>query len=142
MDKETSLYYTLIGVMHFVDKWLEGDELKGDEVNRAATMRDKTLRIVEQLEAEKDALIKAQELRTPMEVILHIAQEDVKIGRAVFAKGVTVRKCPRCGEWVMPYWKCCALCGQALKFPAKPTAEHECESVAAAQAGEGGQNDA
>ena len=43
----TDLEYTLIGVMHSVDKWLEGDELKQDEVNRAATMREKTLRIVE-----------------------------------------------------------------------------------------------
>lgn len=43
----TDLEYTLIGVMHSVDKWLEGDELKQDEVNRAATMREKTLRIIE-----------------------------------------------------------------------------------------------
>ena len=38
---------TLLGVMHSVDKWLEGDELKQDEVNRAIAMREKTLRIVE-----------------------------------------------------------------------------------------------
>ena len=45
------LYYKLLGVMHSVDKWLEGKELEQDEVNRAATMREKTLQIVEKLEA-------------------------------------------------------------------------------------------
>lgn len=44
--------YTLLGVMHSVDKWLDGKELQQDEVNRAVTMREKTLRIVEKLEAE------------------------------------------------------------------------------------------
>ena len=37
----------LTGVMYFVDKWLEGNELEQDEVNRAITMREKTLRIIE-----------------------------------------------------------------------------------------------
>ena len=46
------LEYTLIGVMHSVDKWLEGDELEQDEVNRAATMREKTLRLIENAETE------------------------------------------------------------------------------------------
>jgi hypothetical protein len=46
------LEYTLAGVMHSVDKWLDGDELKQDEVNRAITMREKTLRIVENARAE------------------------------------------------------------------------------------------
>ena len=43
----SSLEYTLMGVMHSVDKWLDGDELKQDEINRAATMREKTLKLVE-----------------------------------------------------------------------------------------------
>lgn len=43
------LEYILLGVMHSVDKWLEGDELEQDEVNRAATMREKTLQIIERL---------------------------------------------------------------------------------------------
>lgn len=50
------LEYTLLGVMHSVDKWLEGDELKQDEVNRAATMREKTLQIVESKTAEIERL--------------------------------------------------------------------------------------
>lgn len=53
------LEYTLDGVMHSVDKWLDGDELKQDEVNRAITMREKTLQIVEGLQAEIERL-KAQ----------------------------------------------------------------------------------
>lgn len=39
--------YILLGVMHSVDKWLDGEELEQDEVNRAATMREKVLRIIE-----------------------------------------------------------------------------------------------
>lgn len=39
--------YIILGVMHSVDKWLDGKELEQDEVNRAATMREKTLRIIE-----------------------------------------------------------------------------------------------
>lgn len=46
------LEYTLMGVMHSVDKWLDGDELKQDEVNRAITMREKTLRIIENARSE------------------------------------------------------------------------------------------
>ena len=44
------LFYKLTGVMWFVDKWLDGKELKQDEVNRAATMREKTLQIIEKLQ--------------------------------------------------------------------------------------------
>lgn len=46
------LMYKLLGVMHSVDKWLDGEELKGDEVQRACTMREKTLQITEQQQAE------------------------------------------------------------------------------------------
>lgn len=50
LEKEKSnLEYTLLGVMHSVDKWLDGTELEMDEVNRAITMREKTLQIVENL---------------------------------------------------------------------------------------------
>lgn len=44
--------YTLRGVMYSVDKWLEGDELIDDEVNRAITMREKTLQIIENAKSE------------------------------------------------------------------------------------------
>lgn len=50
------LIYKLLGVMHSVDKWLDGDELKGDEVQRAATMREKTLQITEKQQAEIERL--------------------------------------------------------------------------------------
>lgn len=39
--------YIILGIMHSVDKWLDGKELEQDEVNRAATMRDKVLHIIE-----------------------------------------------------------------------------------------------
>ena len=50
------LTYNLWGVMHSVDKWLDGTELEQDELNRAVTMREKTLRIVEEKQAEIEQL--------------------------------------------------------------------------------------
>ena len=58
------LEYTLIGVMHSVDKWLEGEELEQDEVNRAIAMREKTLQIVEEKQEEIERLKK--DLYTPL----------------------------------------------------------------------------
>jgi 5'-3' exonuclease len=54
-DKE-KLEYILMGVMHSVDKWLEGEELNHDETNRAVIMREKTLQIVEKQQAEIEML--------------------------------------------------------------------------------------
>ena len=65
------LFYKLEGVMHSVDKWLDSDELKQDEVNRAATMREKTLQIVEQKQAE------IEKLRAIKEVILDNYQNSI-----------------------------------------------------------------
>ena len=50
--EKRNLEYTLLGVMHFVDKWLDENELRQDEVNRADTMRHKTLQIIEEQQAE------------------------------------------------------------------------------------------
>lgn len=50
------LLYKLQGVMWSVDKWLDGKELEQDEVNRAATMREKTLQITEWQQAEIEML--------------------------------------------------------------------------------------
>lgn len=52
------LEYILMGVMHFVDKWLDGKDLDLDEVNRALRMREKTLQIVEKLTEENEKLRK------------------------------------------------------------------------------------
>ena len=52
------LELTLAGVMWSVDKWLDGEELEQDEVNRAIKMREKTLRIVEEKDAEIERLQK------------------------------------------------------------------------------------
>jgi hypothetical protein len=57
LQKENDdLFFKLQGVMWSVDKWLDGDELKQDEVNRAITMREKTLQITEELQAEIERL--------------------------------------------------------------------------------------
>ena len=57
LQKENAdLFFKLQGVMHSVDKWLDGDELKQDEANRAATMREKTLQITEKQQAEIERL--------------------------------------------------------------------------------------
>lgn len=45
--EKDDLLLIISGIMHFVDKWLEGEELEQDEVQRADTMREKTLKIVE-----------------------------------------------------------------------------------------------
>ena len=52
------LEYTLAGVMHSVDKWLEADDFEHDEVQRAAIMREKVLQIIENKQA------KIKELKT------------------------------------------------------------------------------
>ena len=57
----TELFYKIVGVMHSIDKWLDGDELKQDEVNRAITMREKTLKITEKQQAEIERLTKIVE---------------------------------------------------------------------------------
>lgn len=54
--------FKLDGVMHSVDKWLEGDELNACEVVRAANMREKTLQIIENLEKENVKLKKHNEM--------------------------------------------------------------------------------
>lgn len=55
-EEKERLESVLMAVMHSVDKWLEGDELKQDEANRACTMREKTLQIVEKQQAEIESL--------------------------------------------------------------------------------------
>lgn len=54
--KIDNLEYTLLGVMHFVDKWLDGDELEQDEVKRSEIMREKTLKIMEEQQVEVERL--------------------------------------------------------------------------------------
>lgn len=66
------LEYTLLGVMHSVDKWLDGDELEQDEVNRAITMREKTLRIVETAKAKA-----AEEIFAEIESCLDYIEEQL-----------------------------------------------------------------
>lgn len=51
-SENEDLLYKLSGVMHSVDKWLDGDELEADEVQRACIMRERTLEISEKQQAE------------------------------------------------------------------------------------------
>lgn len=46
IKKKDELELTLEGVMWNVDKWLDGDELTKDPVNRAITMREKILKLL------------------------------------------------------------------------------------------------
>lgn len=55
-EENEQLEYKLLGIMHFVDKWLDDTELKQDEVNRASAMREKTSQIVEKQQAEIERL--------------------------------------------------------------------------------------
>ena len=86
------LEYTLLGVMHCVDKWLDGDELEQDEVNRAITMRENTLRIVENLQAEVERLngelIVESTRRKNAVIAYHSAKQEV--AREIFEE---IEKC-------------------------------------------------
>ena len=48
-----------IAVMHFVDKWLDVDELKEPPANRANTAREKSLKAIEAAEQQRDEAIEA-----------------------------------------------------------------------------------
>lgn len=54
-------FYELEGVMHSVDKWLDAEERENGPTQRACDMREKTLRIVEALQAENAQLRKERE---------------------------------------------------------------------------------
>ena len=85
------LEYKLIGVMHSVDKWLEGDELEQDEVNRAITMREKTLRIVESAKSE------VERLRRNLEAVLEErAEAKAEVAREIFEE---IEKCRVIGSY-------------------------------------------
>ncbi len=99
------LEYTLLGVMHSVDKWLEGEELEQDEVNRAITMREKTLQIVEEKQAKiaelqseikilKDSNINLQELyQNQKEKVAKAKQKVIDIAKALQAARGNQRVC-------------------------------------------------
>lgn len=90
--------YTLIGVMHFVDKGLDGDDLKLDEVNRAAKMREITLEITEKQEGEIFTL-KAENERLKAE----LRRRDMPCEKCTYSIG---DNCDGCkwwkGDWDKP----------------------------------------
>lgn len=75
------LEHTLAGVMWSVDKWLDGADLKQDEVNRAIRMREKTLEIVERLEEENEFLKSLDENKIRAEAIKEFAERLRKRAR-------------------------------------------------------------
>lgn len=77
-QKIDELEYILLGVMHSVDKWLDGDELEQDEVNRAITMREKTLQIIEKQQAENDRLKTIEKEHQKLNGELRVEIESLK----------------------------------------------------------------
>jgi hypothetical protein len=59
LEENKRLQYTLIGVMHSVDKWFDEADESVDEVNRAAQAREIALQAIEKRDA---ALKKAREV--------------------------------------------------------------------------------
>ena len=110
-EKVKNLEYTLIGVMHSVDKWLEGDELNQHEVKRAIRMREKVLQIIEKQQAEIDKLktetVEALEIQIPKKI-----NSDNGFGG----------RCPVCGYYIVKSifsskgHKYCSECGQAIDW--------------------------
>lgn len=81
-EKE-SYRYILMGAMRNVDRFLEGDELKLDEMNRAATMREKILQAsmnnyseIRMLKTENKMLKKENE--TVMSLLLRLTHRKGK----------------------------------------------------------------
>lgn len=66
LSKNDRLYYTLMGVMHFVDKWIDDKphyyDIKDPDgniaVKRAAEAREIALQAIEKAERERDAAIR------------------------------------------------------------------------------------
>ena len=57
----------------------------------------------------------AREKRIKMNPIVLINDDDVKIGRITFKKGVKTYKCPN-GHWISRGCKFCPECGQAIDW--------------------------
>ena len=72
------LELTLEGVMWNVDKWLEDKELEQDPVNRAITMREKTLNIIETMPQKifSDLELNSDIMQTPNGICLFIKADN------------------------------------------------------------------
>lgn len=102
----------LLGVMHFVDKWLDGAELEQDEVNRASAMREKTLQIVEQQQAEIDRLnscVKSEDevraiMKAQMETMVkEITNEQIDIANKLGRTSGILELTDRLEKMIFPY---------------------------------------
>ena len=64
-SRNNALYHTILGVMHFVDKWIDDapaydpdEDLNGTvAIGRVSQAREITLQVIEQLQAERDAAL-------------------------------------------------------------------------------------
>ena len=91
-EENNNYYYELMGVMHFVDKWLNEEELKEENaVRRADRMREKTLCIVEDLEKELAELKEKQVAKKPLE---DFVLDENPITLKTFDRKIYV--CPSC----------------------------------------------
>ena len=94
VDRVKEKEYTLIGVMHYVDKWLEGDELNQDECNRAATMREKVLRIIEDL--AKQLKEQPEKGLNELQDQLVKAKDECKVFREYYIRVSNLPDCNTC----------------------------------------------
>lgn len=81
-SRNNALYHTILGVMHFVDKWLDVPAYDPDEdingttaIGRASQAREITLQAIEQLEAERDAAV--ENIRGDCVYCLHLCEDMV-----------------------------------------------------------------
>lgn len=87
IKEKDNLEYTLEGVMHFVDKWLDGEDLKENEVTRAEIMRERTLQIMDELYDENGKLTRENDLYKET-----VGRLIVKDGEVIgFTRGTEVR---------------------------------------------------
>ena len=78
-ERVDELEYIIMGIMHSVDKWLDSDELMEDEVNRAAIMREKVLRIIERKDSRiRELENKLKESNDRLEKVYQIVGEVVE----------------------------------------------------------------
>lgn len=88
----------LAGVMWFVDKWLDDDELKyPDEVRRALAMREKVLGIIEDLENKPEGQWKFREIPNRSCSINHAIQCSICGYDIEMLQGKRYKFCPNCG---------------------------------------------
>jgi hypothetical protein len=95
---------------------LEGEILRA--VKRVGVSVDKD-ELIKALKYDRDQYNEgyhdASEKQIPKRVIVQTLDEDVRVGKLVFSKGVKTYKC-QCGKHVLPSNIYCSDCGQKLDW--------------------------